>query len=256
MSLNIDRLICEFNHVLQNGKTYNHDQFEIILDTNMNNVVELNRFAVNVIEQKNILIENVLLYFENDEDGNKIALNWSGMEHFQDDSENENDSKFLIYLKNDLLYKQINNMKKGLKMTLADCFINYNNYELDVSLQTDTIADYNFINDNQELLVYELPTLKRYIFEKEMFQINYNDIKMLNFKAIIKQKNKNDNNNGLFEKIPIKLTPNMDVTIKPPIEKMKTKAYKLINKILDHDNKKTIYLSTNLLNEIDLKDES
>ncbi|OBA25053.1 hypothetical protein HANVADRAFT_120470 [Hanseniaspora valbyensis NRRL Y-1626] len=141
-------------------------------------------------------------------------------------------------------------------MTLADCFINYNNYELDVSLQTDTIADYNFINDNQELLVYELPTLKRYIFEKEMFQINYNDIKMLNFKAIIKQKNKNDNNNGLFEKIPIKLTPNMDVTIKPPIEKMKTKAYKLINKILDHDNKKTIYLSTNLLNEIDLKDES
>ncbi|OBA26706.1 hypothetical protein HANVADRAFT_2534, partial [Hanseniaspora valbyensis NRRL Y-1626] len=178
------------------------------------------------------------------------------MEHFQDDSENENDSKFLIYLKNDLLYKQINNMKKGLKMTLADCFINYNNYELDVSLQTDTIADYNFINDNQELLVYELPTLKRYIFEKEMFQINYNDIKMLNFKAIIKQKNKNDNNNGLFEKIPIKLTPNMDVTIKPPIEKMKTKAYKLINKILDHDNKKTIYLSTNLLNEIDLKDES
>ncbi|KAL6927356.1 hypothetical protein ACO0SA_003654 [Hanseniaspora valbyensis] len=256
MTSNINRLRCEFNHVLQNGKTYNHDQFEIILDTNMNNVIELNRFAVNVIEQKNILLENILLYFENEQDGNKIALNWSGMEHFQDDSANENESKFLIYLKNDLLYKQINNMKKGLKMTLVDCFINYNNYELDVSLQTDTIADYNFINDNQELLVYELPTLKRYIFDKEIFQINFNDIKVLKFKAIIKHKNKNDNNNGLFEKIPIKLTPNRDVTIKPPIDKMKTKTYKLINKILDHDNRKTIYLSKNLINEIDLEDES
>ena len=260
MTLVIDRLKNEFNHVLQNGKTYNHDQFEVILDTNMNNEVELNRFAVNVIEQKNILIENVLLYFENEEEGkkdrNKIALNWSGMEHFQDDSENDYENKFLIYLKNDLLYKQIKKTKKNLKMTLVDCFINYNNYELDVSLQTDTIAEYNFINDNQELLIYELPTLKRYIFDKEMFQINYNDIKVLNFKAIIKQKNKNDNDDELFEKIPIKLTPNMDVTIKPPIEKMKTKKYKLINKILDHDNKYTIYLSKHLINEIDLKDES
>lgn len=237
----LEQINKDFNKVIQNGMTFEVAAYDVVLDPSMNNLIELNQFAVDLIERKNILIENVLLYLKNSNEF--LPLGWSGIEHIGGES-----NKFVIYIKEEKLYKHIEN---GLFcLILGDCFIDFSQLPIELFLKTSTVSEYNFVNDNQDRLVYELPALKRYVFDKETFQLNYNDLKALNFHVTIKCQDY-----YFLKDIPIKLAPGMNITILPPDRIAENVKHRFSNKILDHDNDDTIYFSKDIAKEVNAKRE-
>ncbi|XBW38223.1 hypothetical protein QEN19_003812 [Hanseniaspora menglaensis] len=234
----LDRLKQDFTRLVDNGTIFEDEQFEIVLDTSMTSTVELNGFAIDFIEKKNIMIENVLFLL--DYGDKQMALSWSGHEHKQEFDNTNSHDNFIIYINDEINYKKL---KSGtLKLNIIDCFIDFSKFDLKISLQTETFDDYNFINNNQQTLIYELPILKKYLFDNENFRINFNHIKLLNFKARIVIPNFSVD---IFSFIPVKLAPYMDINILPPLSNEKPNKYKFLNKVLNHNNKKTIYFSEN-----------
>ena len=144
----------------------NVSDFDILFDGKQLNLLSLNEFAADLIDDLNILVQDLFIYST----PSKTVLSWDGSINTM-----QNTNKFTIIINNKRLFDEVKDCKM---LQLSSYPTNASNNVQKYNLMIHNKQSFDHISNNQEVYINRLPEFKRFIFT------NTKDFIIMNNKSI------------------------------------------------------------------------
>lgn len=144
----------------------NVSDFDILFDGKQRNLLSLNEFAADLIDDLNILVQDLFIYST----PSKTVLSWDGSINTM-----QNTNKFTIIINNKRLFDEVKDCKM---LQLSSYPTNASNNVQKYNLMIHNKQSFDHISNNQEVYINRLPEFKRFIFT------NTKDFIIMNNKSI------------------------------------------------------------------------
>ncbi|KKA03233.1 Peroxisomal ATPase HuPEX1 [Hanseniaspora uvarum DSM 2768] len=130
----------------------NVSDFDILFDGKQRNLLSLNEFAADLIDDLNILVQDLFIYST----PSKTVLSWDGSINTM-----QNTNKFTIIISNKRLFDEVKDCKM---LQLSSYSTNASKNVQKYNLMIHNKQSFDQISNNQEVFINRLPEFKRFIF--------------------------------------------------------------------------------------------